>query len=59
MERKNCLAIVFDGAGVIYEPVRIVKDIERGEVKQSKLSAYTSQTRSAVHLSCFVQKFVS
>ena len=38
MERRNRLAVVFDGAGVIYEPVRIVKDIERGEVRQSKLS---------------------
>ncbi|MCW7075330.1 MAG: HAD family hydrolase [Candidatus Methanospirare jalkutatii] len=38
MERRKRLAVVFDGAGVIYEPVRIVKDIERGEVKQSKLS---------------------
>ena len=38
MGMKGELAIVFDGAGVIYEPVRIVKDIERGEVKQSELS---------------------
>ncbi|MCW3136289.1 MAG: HAD family hydrolase [Canidatus Methanoxibalbensis ujae] len=37
-KQRRRIAIVFDGAGVIYEPVRIVKDMESGDIRQSKLS---------------------
>lgn len=35
------LAVVFDGAGVIYAPFRIIKDVERGVTKRSSVSGIT------------------
>jgi Cu+-exporting ATPase len=35
------LAIVFDGAGVIYAPFRIIKDMRRGVTKRSRTSGLT------------------
>jgi Cu+-exporting ATPase len=35
------LAVVFDGAGVLYAPFRIIKDIERGVTKRSRVSGIT------------------
>ncbi len=35
------LAVVFDGAGVLYAPFRIIKDIERGLTKRSRVSGIT------------------
>lgn len=32
------LAVVFDGAGVLYAPFRIIKDMERGVIKRSRIS---------------------
>lgn len=35
------LAVVFDGAGVLYAPFRIIKNIERGVTKRSRVSGIT------------------
>ena len=35
------LAIVFDGAGVLYAPFRIIKNMHRGIVKRSRISGLT------------------
>ncbi|MHC1635241.1 MAG: HAD family hydrolase [Candidatus Methanospirareceae archaeon] len=32
------LAVVFDGSGVVYRTIRIIKDVEKGEVKPIKIS---------------------
>ncbi|MEA2074510.1 MAG: HAD family hydrolase [Euryarchaeota archaeon] len=39
------LAIVFDGAGVIYAPFRIIKDMRRGVTKRSRVSGITCTDR--------------
>ena len=39
------LAVVFDGAGVIYAPFRIIKDMERGVTKRSRVSGITCTDR--------------
>jgi Cu+-exporting ATPase len=39
------LAVVFDGAGVIYAPVRIIKDVMRGVTKRSITSGITCTDR--------------
>ncbi|MCK4476642.1 MAG: HAD family hydrolase [Methanophagales archaeon] len=39
--RMSELAVVFDGAGVLYAPFRIIKDIERGVTKRSRVSGIT------------------
>ncbi len=41
------LAVVFDGAGVIYAPYRIIKDMERGVTKRSRVSGVTCTDRLA------------
>ncbi len=41
MSRMSELAVVFDGAGVLYAPFRIIKDIERGLTKRSRVSGIT------------------
>ena len=46
--RKLTLAVVFDGAGVIYAPYRIIKDMERGVVKRSRVSGITCTDRVPV-----------
>jgi len=44
-ERMSKLAVVFDGAGVIYAPFRIIKDVERGVTKRSSVSGVTCTDR--------------
>lgn len=39
------VAVVFDGAGVIYAPFRIIKDMERGVTKRSRVSGITCTDR--------------
>jgi soluble P-type ATPase len=39
------LAVVFDGAGVLYAPFRIIKDMERGVTKRSRRSGLTCTGR--------------
>lgn len=39
------LAVVFDGAGVIYAPFRIIKDVKRGVTKRSRVSGITCTDR--------------
>ncbi len=39
------LAVVFDGAGVIYAPFRIIKDMKRGVIKRSRVSGITCTDR--------------
>lgn len=39
------LAVVFDGAGVLYAPFRIIKNIERGVIKRSRVSGITCTER--------------
>ncbi|MGB2727913.1 MAG: HAD family hydrolase [Halobacteriota archaeon] len=39
------LAVVFDGAGVLYAPFRIIKDMERGVTKRSRVSGITCTDR--------------
>jgi soluble P-type ATPase len=39
------LAVVFDGAGVIYAPFRIIKDMRRGVIKRSRVSGITCTDR--------------
>jgi soluble P-type ATPase len=39
------LAVVFDGAGVIYAPFRIIKDVESGVTKRSSVSGVTCTER--------------
>lgn len=39
------LAVVFDGAGVLYAPFRIMKDMERGVTKRSRRSGITCTER--------------
>jgi soluble P-type ATPase len=39
------LAVVFDGAGVLYAPFRIIKDMERGVTKRSRVSGTTCTDR--------------
>ena len=39
------LAVVFDGAGVLYAPFRIIKNIERGVTKRSRVSGLTCTDR--------------
>ncbi|RCV64597.1 Cu+-exporting ATPase [Methanophagales archaeon] len=39
------LAVVFDGAGVLYAPFRIMKDMERGVTKRSRRSGITCTDR--------------
>ena len=39
--RMSELAVVFDGAGVLYAPFRIIKDMERGLTKRSRVSGIT------------------
>ncbi|MBA5942609.1 MAG: HAD family hydrolase [Methanophagales archaeon] len=39
------LAVVFDGAGVLYAPFRIIKDMERGVTKRSRISGITCTER--------------
>lgn len=39
------LAVVFDGAGVIYAPVRVIKDVMRGVTKRSIISGITCTER--------------
>jgi soluble P-type ATPase len=39
------LAVVFDGAGVLYAPFRIIKDMERGVSKRSRVSGITCTDR--------------
>jgi soluble P-type ATPase len=39
------LAVVFDGAGVIYAPFRIIKDMQRGLTKRSRVSGITCTDR--------------
>lgn len=39
------LAVVFDGAGVIYAPFRIIKDMGRGVTKRSRVSGITCTDR--------------
>ena len=39
------LAVVFDGAGVLYAPFRIIKDMERGVTKRSRRSGLTCTDR--------------
>jgi soluble P-type ATPase len=39
------LAVVFDGAGVLYAPFRIIKDMERGVTKRSRRSGITCTER--------------
>lgn len=46
--QKLTLAVVFDGAGVIYAPYRIIKDMERGVVKRSMVSGVTCTDRVPV-----------
>jgi soluble P-type ATPase len=41
------LAVIFDGAGVLYAPFRIIKDIERGVTKRSRVSGLTCSDRLA------------
>ncbi len=43
--RMSELAVVFDGAGVIYAPFRIIKDMERGVTKRSRVSGITCTDR--------------
>jgi soluble P-type ATPase len=45
---KLALAVVFDGAGVIYAPYRIIKDMARGIVKRSRVSGITCTDYLAV-----------
>lgn len=44
-EGMSSLAVVFDGAGVIYAPFRIIKDMERGVTKRSRVSGITCTDR--------------
>jgi len=39
------LAVVFDGAGVLYAPFRIIKDINRGITKRSRVSGLSCTDR--------------
>ncbi len=39
------LAVVFDGAGVLYAPFRIIKNVERGVTKRSRRSGITCTDR--------------
>ncbi len=43
--RESDLAVVFDGAGVIYAPFRIIKDMKRGVMKRSRVSGITCTDR--------------
>ncbi|MHC1611349.1 MAG: HAD family hydrolase [Candidatus Methanospirareceae archaeon] len=44
-EGMSSLAVVFDGAGVIYAPFRIIKDMERDVTKRSRVSGITCTER--------------
>lgn len=46
--QKLTLAVVFDGAGVIYAPYRLIKDMARGVVKRSRVSGVTCTDRVPV-----------
>jgi len=45
IKRMSELAVVFDGAGVLYAPFRIIKNIERGVTKRSRVSGLTCTDR--------------
>ena len=47
-ERTVNLAVVFDGAGVVYAPFRIIKDMKRKLVKRSRVSGITCTDRLEV-----------
>jgi soluble P-type ATPase len=44
-ERILSLAVVFDGSGAIYAPFRIIKDMQRGVTKRSRVSGITCTDR--------------
>ncbi len=43
--RNRDIAVVFDGAGVLYAPFRIIKDVERGITKRSRVSGLSCTDR--------------
>jgi len=43
--RMSELAVVFDGAGVLYAPFRIIKNMERGVTKRSRVAGTTCTDR--------------